>query len=146
MIEQGGDWDRRNRLKVYEALYNASIRKFSEAATLFLEGLATFTSYELCTYNHFIFCAILMSAVSIDRVNLKKKVTDAPEVLAVIRDPELSRVGDLINSIYNSEYATFFQSLGTCTRDLSTTFCSAWLCVLIAACRFSCLAAVCRLS
>ncbi len=56
---------------------------------------------------------------------LKKKVTDAPEVLAVIRDPELSRVGDLINSIYNSEYATFFQSLGTCTRDLSTTFCSA---------------------
>jgi 26S proteasome regulatory subunit N7 len=115
MIEQGGDWDRRNRLKVYEALYNASIRKFSEAATLFLEGLATFTSYELCTYNHFIFYAILMSAVSIDRVNLKKKVTDAPEVLAVIRDPELSRVGDLINSIYNSEYATFFQSLAEVT-------------------------------
>lgn len=74
MIEQGGDWDRRNRLKVYEALYNASIRKFKEAADLFLEGLATFTSYELCTYNHFIFYAILMSAVSIDRVNLKKKV------------------------------------------------------------------------
>lgn len=115
MIEQGGDWDRRNRLKVYEALYNASIRKFSEAATLFLEGLATFTSYELCTYNHFIFYAILMSAVSIDRVNLKKKVTDAPEVLAVIRDPELSRVGELINSIYNSEYATFFQSLAEVT-------------------------------
>lgn len=74
MIEQGGDWDRRNRLKVYEALHNASIRKFREAADLFLEGLATFTSYELCTYNHFIFYAILMSAVSIDRVNLQKKV------------------------------------------------------------------------
>lgn len=74
MIEQGGDWDRRNRLKVYEALYNASIRKFQEAGELFLEGLATFTSYELCTYNHFIFYAILMSVVSIDRVNLKKKV------------------------------------------------------------------------
>jgi 26S proteasome regulatory subunit N7 len=118
MIEQGGDWDRRNRLKVYEALYYASIRRFSEAANLFLEGLATFTSYELCTYNHFIFYAILMSAVSIDRVNLKKKVTDAPEVLAVIRDPELSRVGDLINSIYNSEYATFFQSLAEVTDRL----------------------------
>lgn len=128
MIEQGGDWDRRNRLKVYEALYNASIRKFSEAATLFLEGLATFTSYELCTYNHFIFYAILMSAVSIDRVNLKKKVTDAPEVLAVIRDPELSRVGDLINSIYNSEYATFFQSLGTHARPLRHLLFS-WPCV-----------------
>jgi 26S proteasome regulatory subunit N7 len=133
MIEQGGDWDRRNRLKVYEALYNASIRKFSEAATLFLEGLATFTSYELCTYNHFIFYAILMSAVSIDRVNLKKKVTDAPEVLAVIRDPELSRVGDLINSIYNSEYATFFQSLGTVSHTpAGWRTCS--LCVLTDTC------------
>jgi len=118
MIEQGGDWDRRNRLKVYEALYNASIRKFEEAADLFLEGLATFTSYELCTYNNFIFYAILMSVVSIDRVNLKEKVIDAPEVLAVIREPELSRVGDLINSIYNSEYATFFQSLAEVTDKL----------------------------
>lgn len=40
---------------------------------------------------------------------------DAPEVLAVIREPDLSRVGDLINSLYNSEYATFFQSLGKAT-------------------------------
>jgi 26S proteasome regulatory subunit N7 len=118
MIEQGGDWDRRNRLKVYEALYNASVRKFKEAADLFLEGLATFTSYELCTYNQFIFYSVVVSAVSIDRVNLKKKVIDAPEVLAVINEPELSSVGDLIDSLYNSEYATFFQSLADVTDKL----------------------------
>jgi len=111
LIEQGGDWDRRNRLKVYEALYYASIRKFKEAADLFLEGLATFTSYELCPYNQFIFYSVLTSAVSIDRVNLKAKVIDAPEVLAVIRDADLSGLGELINSLYNSEYAIFFQSL-----------------------------------
>ncbi len=73
MIEQGGDWDRRNRLKVYEAMYSASIRKFKESADLLLEGLATFTSYELCSYNQFIFYTVLMAAVSIDRVNLKNK-------------------------------------------------------------------------
>ena len=28
MIDEGGDWDRRNRLKVYEGLYSVTIRDF----------------------------------------------------------------------------------------------------------------------
>ena len=28
MIDDGGDWDRRNRLKVYEGLYKLTIRDF----------------------------------------------------------------------------------------------------------------------
>jgi 26S proteasome regulatory subunit N7 len=43
MMEEGGDWDRRNRLKVYEGLYSMSIRDFSKAANLFLETVSTFT-------------------------------------------------------------------------------------------------------
>jgi len=45
-MEEGGDWDRRNRLKVYEGLYSMSIRDFSKAANLFLETVSTFTRYE----------------------------------------------------------------------------------------------------
>ena len=75
LIEQGGDWDRRNRLKVYEGVHFLTIRKFSEAAALFLEGLATFTSEEIFPYNTFIFYTALVSIVSIDRVKLKEKVT-----------------------------------------------------------------------
>jgi 26S proteasome regulatory subunit N7 len=118
MIEQGGDWDRRNRLKIYEALHFGSIRKFKEAANLFLEGLATFTSYELCSYNTFIFYTVIMSAVAIDRVNIKKKVIDAPEILAVIREPELGRLGDFITSLYNSTYSVFFESLADITERM----------------------------
>jgi len=50
MMEEGGDWDRRNRLKVYEGLYSMSVRNFSKAADLFLETVSTFTSYELMDY------------------------------------------------------------------------------------------------
>jgi len=50
MMEEGGDWDRRNRLKVYEGLYSMSIRNFGKAADLFLETVSTFTSYELMDY------------------------------------------------------------------------------------------------
>merc|ERR1711864_33245 len=45
MLEEGGDWDRRNRLKVYEGLYAMSVRDFSLAAKLFLDAISTFTSY-----------------------------------------------------------------------------------------------------
>jgi len=47
LIEEGGDWDRRNRLKVYDGLHKLMIREFKVAANLFLESIATFTSYEL---------------------------------------------------------------------------------------------------
>ena len=45
MLEQGGDWDRRNRLKVYEGLYAMAIRDFSAAAKLFLDAVSTFTRW-----------------------------------------------------------------------------------------------------
>jgi len=116
LIEQGGDWDRRNRLKVYEGLHFLTIRKFSEAAALFLEGLATFTSEELFPYNTFILYTALVSIVSIDRVKLKEKVIDAPEVLGVLN--ELGKLGDLLNSLYNSDYNTFFHALADITDKL----------------------------
>merc|ERR1711879_40030 len=50
LVEEGGDWDRRNRLKVYEAVYNVQIREFGRAAELFLQAVPTFTTYELMSY------------------------------------------------------------------------------------------------
>ena len=50
MLEEGGDWDRRNRLKVYEGLYAMPVRDFKLSAKLFLNAISTFTSYELMDY------------------------------------------------------------------------------------------------
>ncbi len=44
MIEQGGDWERRNRLKVYDAYQCLRVRKFADAAALFNSSLANFSS------------------------------------------------------------------------------------------------------
>ena len=61
-----GDWDRRNRLKVYEGLYAMSIRDFLKAANLFLETISTFTSYELMDYDLFVkyavYCRYILSS------------------------------------------------------------------------------------
>lgn len=75
LFEEGGDWERKNRLKVYEGLYCMSTRNFKKAADLFLDSISTFTTYEIFPYDTFIFYTVLASIISLDRVSLKQKVT-----------------------------------------------------------------------
>lgn len=110
LLEEGGDWDRRNRLKVYEGVWNMVVRRFEKAATLFLETLSTFTSYELFPYQTFIYYTVLMCVVSVDRNTLRKKVINAPEILTVL--PEQKSLGNFLNSLYECNYSLFFRSLG----------------------------------
>ena len=44
LCASGGDWERKNRLKVYEATYLMATRDLAGAAKLFLDSIATFTS------------------------------------------------------------------------------------------------------
>jgi len=109
LIDEGGDWERRNRLKTYEGAYLMSIRDFKGAAGLFLDTLSTFTSTELMDYNDFVKYAVLTSLISLKRVEIKKRVLDAPEILEVIA--EIPHLEDFMTSLYNCNYAQFFQSL-----------------------------------
>lgn len=108
LIEEGGDWDRRNRLTAYRAVYAASVRDFAEASMLCLEALSTFTATELMEYDDFIKLTVLMSMVTLSRRDLKKMM-EAPEVLQAI--DQLPHLGAFTSSLYNSEYAAFFRAL-----------------------------------
>ena len=74
LIEEGGDWDRRNRLKVYQGIYFLSIRDFKSAANNFLDSISTFTSYELMDYKTFVTYTVLASMIALERVDLRTKV------------------------------------------------------------------------
>jgi hypothetical protein len=74
LIDQGGDWDRRNRLKVYQGLHLLTIRSFKRAATLLLDALSTFTATELLSYNDFVGYAVVAGGLTLGRVELKKRV------------------------------------------------------------------------
>ncbi|PMD54657.1 PCI-domain-containing protein [Hyaloscypha bicolor E] len=88
LVESGGDWDRRNRLKAYQGLYLLMVRSYSLAAPLLLDSLSTFTSYELCTYSSLVVYSVLAGSVSLKRVDFKSKVVDAPEIKAILGDGE----------------------------------------------------------
>ncbi|RUS14118.1 hypothetical protein BC937DRAFT_94324 [Endogone sp. FLAS-F59071] len=109
LVEEGGDWDRRNRLKAYEGTYLMSIRDFKAATNLFLDTLSTFTSTELMEYREFVKYAVLVSLISLKRVDIKKRVIDTPEILEVLH--EIPHLEDYMRSLYDCNYAKFFKSL-----------------------------------
>lgn len=109
MIEEGGDWERRNRLKVYEGAYLMFIRNFDGAAKLFLESVSTFSATELMPYNTFIYYTVIISMISLERRDLKKKVIDSPDILSVLH--QIPHASEFINSLYNCQYSKFLVAL-----------------------------------
>jgi 26S proteasome regulatory subunit N7 len=82
----GGDWDRRNRLKVYRGLQRFLERDIKGAAALLIDCIATFSCNEICSYQEFIVYSILSNLLHLPRPQIKEKILDGPEILSVAND------------------------------------------------------------
>lgn len=109
LIEEGGDWDRRNRLKVYKGYYALTTREYKKAAQNFLESIATFTSYELMTYKKLVEYTVLTSIISLKRAELGTKVIKGAEILECLH--QLPLLNKYLHSLYECQYREFFISL-----------------------------------
>lgn len=107
LVEDGADWDKKNKLKIFEGVYCMMIRDLKTAAKLFLSSTATFTCTELMDYKTFVFYAVITSIVTMDRKTIRKEVVHSPDVLAVIR--EIPNLKLFLDSFYNCEYKVFFE-------------------------------------
>jgi 26S proteasome regulatory subunit N7 len=92
----GGDWDRRNRLKVYRGLARLLERDIKGAAARLIDCIATFSCNEICSYKSFIVYATLSNLLDLPRPQMKEKLLDGPEVLSVAT--EIPEVVSFINS------------------------------------------------
>jgi len=116
LIEEGGDWDRRNRLKVYQGMYAMAIRDFKTAADLFLETISTFTSYELMDYIDFVKYTVIVSMFALPRNDLKDKVIKGAEIQEVLHSqPQLKTY---MMSLYECKYGDFFKRLAEIETSL----------------------------
>ncbi|KAI3911132.1 hypothetical protein MKW92_021522 [Papaver armeniacum] len=91
-------------------------RNFKKAADLFLDSISTFTTYELLSYDTFIFYTVLTSIISLDRVSLKQKVVDAPEILTVLG--KIPHLPEFMNSLYDCQYKSFFIAFAGLTEQI----------------------------
>ena len=116
LIEDGGDWDRRNRLKVYQGLYSIAIRDFKTAASLFLETVSTFTSYELMDYKTFVQYTVYVCMLALERTQLREKVVKGSEILEVLFEEQ--NIKKYLFSLYDCQYAEFFIRLAEVEKIL----------------------------
>jgi len=82
----GGDWDRRNRLKVYRGLQRFLERDIKGAAALLIDCIATFSCNEICSYQEFVVYSIMSNLLHLPRPQIKEKIIDGPEILSVATD------------------------------------------------------------
>ncbi|CAG0920400.1 unnamed protein product [Notodromas monacha] len=118
LIEEGGDWDRRNRLKVYEGLYSLSVRKFKQAATLFLDTVSTFTSYELMDYSTFVVYTVYVTMLTLPRNEMREKVVRGAEILEVLHNQR--DVKEFLMYLYDCNYGKFFLRLADVETIMKT--------------------------
>lgn len=111
LVEEGGDWDRRNRLKVYEAVYFIQIREFKKAASLFLEAVPTFTTYELMSYEELVSYCVVTCMVTINRKKMRSDLVEGSDIQEQLYG--LPEMKTYLNSFYNCQYSLFFESLAT---------------------------------
>jgi 26S proteasome regulatory subunit N7 len=108
---KGGDWERRNRLKVYAALAQLATRDLAGAAAALVEAVPTFTATELCPYATLVLYAAATGAAALPRPALKTSVIDSPEVRAVAAaDPVLA---SFLDDLHACKYAPFMAALAS---------------------------------
>lgn len=116
LLEEGGDWERRNKLKVYQAVYFMMVRDFKSAAKLFLDSMSTFNSPEVISFEKLVFYAVLTAMMTLGRVDIKEKVMKNSEVLSVIKENET--LSNFLNSYYKCNYKIFFTVLIKIIEDI----------------------------
>lgn len=110
LLEEGGDWERRNKLKVYEGLYCLITRDFATAGQLFVSSLSTFSSPEIMSFEKMCFYTVISGLMTLSRQEIKEKVIDNSEVLTVVR--ENKHLERLLGSFYGCKYKEFFVAFG----------------------------------
>ena len=105
LIKEGGDWERKNRLKVYEGLNLCIKRNFIAASQLFISTLSTFTATELMEYEDFVYRTVVLAVLSLSRADFGSKIDRAMEVRTA---------GEAVShllSLYHLNYSGYFDAL-----------------------------------
>jgi len=113
LLEKGADWDRKNRLKVYEGIQALRHRDFKAAAEHFLDTVSTYSSDEMFGHCEFVALSTAVALPVLERGKLNAKLLSVPEftTLSTPGAPEIACVGKVATHLYECDYLPFFPAL-----------------------------------
>lgn len=114
LVQEGGDWERKNRLQIYEGLYLCLKRQFLQASQNFIQTLSTFTATELLSFDEFVFRVVILATLSLSRSEFRTKIERSMEIRSA------NEVVHRVLCLYHLDYKQFFDSLAEIQNRLST--------------------------
>ncbi len=115
--EEGGDWEKKNKLDVYRGIMMMIRREFSQASLTFLGCVNTFNASEIISFEKLVFYGAVLGILTLPRKTVKEKIIDNSDVVSILLENSLLQ--DFIFSFYQSNYQGFFKILLRITeRDL----------------------------
>lgn len=111
--EEGGDWEKKNKLLVYEGLWMIKKRNLEEAATILLSCVNTFNAPEILAFEKLVFYGVVLGMVTLQRKDLRAKIIDNSEIIAVLREDKV--LYDYLFSLYERRYSDFFKNISRFT-------------------------------
>ena len=107
--EEGGDWEKKNKLLVYEGLWLIKKRQLESAAVILLSCVNTFNAPEILPFEQLVFYGVALGMVTLQRKELKGKVIDNSDIVGVLREDAV--LYDYLFSLYERRYSDFFGNL-----------------------------------
>ncbi|GMH78445.1 hypothetical protein TrVE_jg10901 [Triparma verrucosa] len=111
VAEAGGDWDKRNRLKVYKGIDCIVGRDFETAAKLLASCVKTFSCEEYISFDGFCLLTVILNTLNMTRVDLKKDIIDGPEIRGALREGGGKLAREVCEALHSCEYATYFKAV-----------------------------------
>jgi len=113
----GGDWSARNKLKAYEGVRCLAVREYAKAASLFVDAVPTFESYELADFGTIIRYTIYSCMIALPRNELRKKIMH-DGVMAQALHSLYKDLKGYYESLYDGKYTEFFTHLAKVECDM----------------------------
>ena len=107
--EEGGDWEKKNKLTVYEGLWKLMRRDLAGAAADLLSAVNTFNAPEVVSFEMLVSYAAMLSLLALPRREVKEKLVGNPEIISVLNENKV--LSDFVFATFNSNYHQFFPAL-----------------------------------
>jgi len=94
---------------VYKAVVGIWERGFAAAAKRLVDAVPTFTCTELISFQTLVLLTVVTGVAQLDRVTLKEKVIDSPDIIQTIG--EIPGLRNVLHALYDCKYDVFFRGL-----------------------------------
>ena len=107
--QDDGDWEKKNKLNIYEGIIEILRRNLRQAAFLFIGSINTFNATEIISFETLVCYSSILGLITLGRKEFKEKIINSSEVLGVYLDN--TSMSDFVESIYYGKYSQVFTQL-----------------------------------